>query len=65
MATLLVKGPSRGQKADATTLAAQEIIGHEQAATSAKTERLRAQRLAYQAANPAPETKPAKTRKRS
>ena len=65
MANRILKGPSREQKADATTLAAQEIIGREQALTAAKTERLRAQRLAHQAAHPAPEKKTARARKGS
>lgn len=54
------KGPSREQKADATTLAAQSIIEREQASTAAKTERLRALRLAREAEQPAPTKTPRK-----
>jgi hypothetical protein len=58
-----VKGPSREQKADATTVAALEIIGREQASTAAKTERLRALRLAQAAQQPAEPVKATKARK--
>ena len=54
--------PSRTEsRQDATTRAALAIIASESAATDAKTDRLRAARLAHEAANP-PE--PAKTTKR-
>lgn len=60
-----IKGPSREQKADATTVAALEIIEREQASTAAKTERLRAQRLAHEAAHPTPAKAPRKQKTRS
>jgi hypothetical protein len=65
MTKRLIKGPSREQKADTTTLVALEIIEREQASTAAKTERLRAQRLAHEAANPEPIKTPRKANPQS
>lgn len=62
MTSQLMKTPSRQQKADAATLAAQEIIELDQALRTTKTERLRALRLAYQAENPEPMKAPRKAR---
>ena len=50
------RAPSRlDARAEATTKAARDIIGQEAAARIAKTERLRAARLAQEAAAPPPD----------
>lgn len=49
----------RDSRSDSTTKAAKEIIESEAAARNAKTARLRAARLAHEAAQPAPPAKKA------
>ncbi len=64
-ATVFKLKPSRQEtKADTTTRAAREIIDSEASAREAKTQRLRAARLAIEAIDkPAPAAKKKKTRK--